>query len=284
MSTRQRLPPILVADLFPEISAHLVTLLRSLSAAEWQLPTSSSRRRVKDVAAHLLDGSLRRLSMQRDRYSDEGTRPRDGESILNFLNRLNDEWDVASRRLSPTVLVHLIEWADGQLAELFAGLDPYGPAIFAVAWAGESESQNWFDVARDYTEKWHHTHQIFVATGRASSITGRRLFRPCIDAFLRALPYTYQDVPADVGAAVGVSVTGDAGGEWTLSHASDGWILGEGRPESAVSRVTLDQETLWRLVTKRRTREEVLAALPGIRIEGDEELGGRLLELVSMMA
>lgn len=52
-------------------------------------------------------------------------------------------------RLSPTILVQLIEWADGQLAELFAGLDPYGPAIFPVAWAGESESQNWFDVGRD---------------------------------------------------------------------------------------------------------------------------------------
>lgn len=123
-----------------------------------------------------------------------------------------------------------------------------------------------------------------MATGRASSITTRRLFRPCIDAFLRALPYTYRDVRADVGAAVGLSVTGNAGGEWTLSRARDGWILGEGRPEFPESRVTLDQETLWRLVTKRRTREEVLAALPEIRIEGDEALGGRFLGLVSMMA
>jgi hypothetical protein len=60
------MPPIFVADLFPEVSRRLVELLRSLCAEEWQKPTVSSRRTVKDIASRLLDGSLRRLSMQCD--------------------------------------------------------------------------------------------------------------------------------------------------------------------------------------------------------------------------
>lgn len=46
--------PIFVTHLFPEISRNLIDLLRSLTLNEWQLPTVSSRRTVKDIASHLL--------------------------------------------------------------------------------------------------------------------------------------------------------------------------------------------------------------------------------------
>jgi hypothetical protein len=35
-----------------------------------------------------------------------------------------------------------------------------------VAWAGEAESKNWFHVARDYSEKWHHQQQIREAVSQ----------------------------------------------------------------------------------------------------------------------
>jgi hypothetical protein len=190
--------PILVADLFPEMSRRLLSLLRALTPDEWHLPTVSSQRTVKEIASHLIDGSLRRLSMQRDNYcsASDDSRPQPGESLMDFLNRLNREWEFGTRRLSPNVLIDLIEWADIQLAELVTSLDPYGPAIFPVAWAGEEHSQNWMDVAREFTEKWHHTQQIFEATGRASTILDRHLGRPCLDIFMRALPYTFRDAEA----------------------------------------------------------------------------------------
>src|SRR5258707_7685026 len=109
--------PILVAALFPEARSRLLELLRSLSPDEWHLPTVSSRRTVKDIASHLLDGSLRRLSMQRDGYRPADGGPRAGEPLVAFLNRLNDEGETGTRRLSPRVLVDLIEWADAHLAD-----------------------------------------------------------------------------------------------------------------------------------------------------------------------
>jgi uncharacterized protein (TIGR03083 family) len=280
------MPPILVADLFPEVTRRLVELLRSLSAEEWQLPTVSSRRTVKDIASHLLDGSLRRLSMQRDGYrpADGRSQPQPGEPLLDFLNRLNDEWETGTRRLSPKVLVDLIEWADAQLADLFRSLDPHGPAIFPVAWAGEERSENWMDVARDYTEKWHHTQQLFDATGRPSTLLTRLVGHPCLDIFMRALPFTFREVDAAVGSLVTVAVTGEAGGNWHVERQEGGWAQIVGPPRSAVATVTMDQDTAWKLVTKRRSREANLRSFPAIRITGDEALGLPVLDMVSVMA
>ncbi|MFO0799438.1 MAG: maleylpyruvate isomerase N-terminal domain-containing protein [Gemmataceae bacterium] len=278
--------PILVADLFPEVTRRLVALLRSLTADEWHLPTVSSRRTVKDIASHLLDGSLRRLSMQRDGYRPDDARggPRAGEVLMDFLNRLNDEWETGTRRLSPKVLVDLIEWADAQLADLFRSLDPHGPAIFPVAWAGEERSENWMDVARDYTEKWHHTQQLFDATNRPSTILTRRLGHPCLDIFMRALRFTFRAVEADQGSVVMMAVTGEAGGYWYVERQKDGWEQTADAPRSPSATVTMDQDTAWKLVTKRRSRDEIRQRFSGIRITGDEALGLHVLDMVSVMA
>lgn len=278
------MPPIFVAELFPQITRHLLDLLRSLPPDEWHLPTLSSRRTVKDIASHLLDGSLRRLSMQRDGYRAPDRGPRPAEPLLALLNRLNDEWEIATRRLSPKVLVDLIEGADRELAELFSSLGPFGPAIFPVAWAGESESQNWLDVARDYTEKWHHTQQIFDATGRPSTIMTRKLGYPCFDIFMRALPFTFQEVTASTGAVVELCVEGEAGGRWFVERRDAGWTqMPQGsRAPSAI--VNMDQDMAWKVLTKRRNREAIRRQFPRITITGDEALGSHLLDMVSVMA
>lgn len=280
------MPPILVADLFPEVTSRLVELLRSLPPHEWHLPTVSSRRTVKDIASHLLDGSLRRLSMQRDGYRPEDglSQPRAGEPLMDFLNRLNDEWETGTRRLSPKVLVDLIEWGDAQLTELFRSLDPHGTAIFPVAWAGEDQSENWMDVARDYTEKWHHTQQIFDATSRTSTVMNRRLGHPCLDIFMRALPFTYRGVGAEVGTVVTVTVTGEAGGTWHVERRAGGWEQTAEPPRSAAVTVSMGQDTAWKLVTKRRSREATRQQFPEVRFVGDEDLGLHVLDMVSVMA
>lgn len=285
-NTTASLKPIFVAHLFPQISQHLIDLLSSLSVEEWHLPTVSSQRSVKDIASHLLDGSLRRLSMQRDGYfASDGTsvqqRP---ETLLDFLNRLNATWEIAMRRLSPRVLIDWIAEADRQMAQLFQSLDPFGPAIFPVAWAGEESSLNWMDIARDYTEKWHHTQQIFLATGRPSTITVRELFHPCLDIFMRALPFTYRSIDAAPETVIEVNITGAAGGSWYLSRNHHAWQLVDACSSPPASTVTLDEDTAWQLVTKRRPANVILAQFPNISITGDVALGSHVLEMVSVMA
>ena len=60
--------PIRTEHLFAPLHGELMTLVGSLTADEWNAPTVAGAWTVKDVAAHLLDSALRRLSMQRDGY------------------------------------------------------------------------------------------------------------------------------------------------------------------------------------------------------------------------
>ncbi len=276
--------PILVAHLFPEISQHLVDLLRSLSCDEWHRPTVSSRRNVKDVVSHLLDGSLRRLSMQRDNYRppDGSSFPHGSETLVDFLNRLNDEWEVGTRRLSPTVLIGLTEWADKQLADLFQSLDPHAPAFFPVAWAGELQSANWLDIGRDYTEKWHHTQQIFEAVNKPTTIMVPHLAYPCFSIFMRALPFTLAATEVVIGTVVCVVIEGECGGVWYVQRHQRSWQFTETQP--ATTTVRIHQDTFWKLVTKRRTAEQLRSQFGQVQIDGDKALGSRVLEMVSVMA
>lgn len=278
--------PILVAPLFREITQKLLALLHSLDAEEWHKPTVSSQRNVKDIVTHLLDGSLRRLSVQRDGYiSPQGfSQPQADESLLDFLNRLNAEWETGTRRLSPQVLVSLIEWADAQLADLFESLDPLETAIFPVAWAGEDESLNWMDVARDYTEKWHHTQQIFDAIGRSSTITNRELFHPCLDIFMRALPFTFRAINEPDSTLLTIEITGNAGGQWFLLRQGGEWVQVTEVTGNPTARFTISQDSAWKLFTKRLDRKTALTRFPDIQIEGDVELGSHMLDMVSIMA
>ncbi len=278
------LPPIFVANLFPVLSRHLLELLRSLKQEEWPLPTLSSRRSVKDIVSHLLDGSLRRLSMQRDGYFAPDGQLRQGEPLMALLNRLNDEWEIGTRRLSPRVLMEFMEGADRELAQFFQSLDPFGPALFPVAWLGENESYHWTDLAREYTEKWHHTQQIFDATGRTSTILTKELGHPCLDIFLRALPFTYRGVNAPEGTVVEVRVSGDAGGRWFIERGPDRWTQLFNSVQSPAAIVEMDQDTARKMLTKRRARETIRRQFPAIKISGDDELGGHALDMVSVMA
>jgi uncharacterized protein (TIGR03083 family) len=278
--------PILVSHLFRELHGHLLELLRSLSPDDWHRPTVCSAWCVKDIASHLLDGDLRRLSAQRDGYAPPGapTGFESHEALVAYLNGLNADWTTATRRISPRSLIRLLEVTGEEVAELFEAADPYGPATFPVGWAGEAESLMWFDVAREYTERWHHQRQIADAVGRATPIDGRRLHHPALDTFMRALPHAYRDVAAPDGTLVSVRVVGDAGGEWFVRRGEGTWKLFYDIGDRADSVVTIDQPIAWKLLTKRTDRATARARFPAIRIDGEAAYGEPALEMVSIMA
>ena len=269
-----------VVEMFPELDAQLIPLLRGLSEEDWgRLAVGAWT--VKDVAAHLLDTAIRRLAFDRDRLPPV---PPDGPiegygDLVAFLNDLNHVWVRAMRRMSPRLLTDFLEKTGGELSEHLAGLDPSGTALFSVAWAGEETSESWFDVAREYTERWHHQQQIREAVG-APGLTSRRLMHPVLDAFLRGLPHAYRSVEAEEGTAIAVEIAGEAGGEWALVREGGRWRLYEGAPE-AKTRVRMDQDTAWRRMTKGITQEQ---AAERSEVTGDRSLGEPVFGMLSVMA
>src|SRR3954454_24235226 len=112
---------ILASPLFRELLGHLTDLLRSLSPEDWHRPTACSAWCVKDIASHLLDGDLRRLSIQRDGYTppDAPTSFDSHEALVAYLTRLNADWTAATRRISPRTLTRLMETTGEDVADLF---------------------------------------------------------------------------------------------------------------------------------------------------------------------
>ena len=149
-----------------------------------------------------------------------------------------------------------------------------------MAWAGEEESPSWFDVAREYTELWHHQQQIRDAAG-APPLTDRKWLHPVLDTFLRALPHAYREVAAGEATRIVFEVTGDAGGTWTLVREGPAWRLYAGSPGEANCRVILDQDTAWRCMTKGLTPEQTLARM---EIAGDRALGEPVAKMLAIMA
>jgi len=105
------LKPILTAHLFSKLDGMLIELLRSLAPEDWEKQTVSPKWKVKDVAAHLLDTPLRGVSMGRDGYVAESLKINSSADLAAFINRLNQEGVNVYRRLSPAVLIALMEVA-----------------------------------------------------------------------------------------------------------------------------------------------------------------------------
>jgi uncharacterized protein (TIGR03083 family) len=273
--------PVYLLDLFPGLHRELMSLLRGLQPSDWTQPTACALWSVKDIVAHLLDSCLRRLSFGRDRLALAPDRPIGRYAdLVGYLNQLNAEWVAAARRLSPEVLMDLMDLAVPQLHGYFRLLDPHAEARFGVAWAGEERSANWFDIGREYTERWLHQQQIREAVA-APLLSQRQWLHPALDIFVRALPFTYHGVEAAPWTRVELEVTGDAGGVWTLERQRHGWVLFEGSDPGATARVSLAQDNAWKLFSKGLS---AAAASRAIRIQGDQRLGRPVLGSLAVMA
>jgi uncharacterized protein (TIGR03083 family) len=272
--------PILAAHLLPVIEARLIELLRSLHPDEWDLQTIAPAWKVKDVAAHLLDTQLRKLSLVRDGYLAAPPRQFSStDEFLEFINRLNREGVEMYRRLSPAVLISMMEIASRESAEFHQALEPTAEATFSVSWAGEERSLNWFDTARELTERWHHQQQIRLAANRPGIMT-RELYYPVLDCFMRALPFKYRDRSGETGTHLRFNVSGDCGGSWYLYREGDRWVQIDAPEGRQASETTIPQDIAWRIFTKGIDREVAAAQ---VTITGDRDLGSHVLSLVAII-
>src|SRR5690349_10847195 len=272
--------PILCAHLLRRVDEKLIELLCALPASEWEAQTVAPRWQVRDVAAHLLDTVLRKLSFVRDASRVKNVDIRSPQDVVTLVNRLNEEGVRVYRRLSPPVLIDMMKLACEQSAAFHESLDPFARAAFGVSWAGEEHSLNWFDTARELTERWHHQQQIRLATGRPGIMTPE-IYHPVLDCFLRGLPFLYRDTEAPAGTSILLEIAGDCGGHWLLVRQEQGWAFGDRMPADLAAAVTIPQEVAWRIFTR---GIDIAAARKNVEFRGDAVLAGKILQLTAIVA
>jgi uncharacterized protein (TIGR03083 family) len=275
----QPLKPILTAHLFPRLETALLDLLRALNRDDWERQTLAPAWRVKDVAAHLLDTQLRKLSICRDGHAPAPAAINSHAELVTHINSLNHEGVTYYRRLSTPMLISLLQVASEESSRFHQSLDPFAPAMFAVSWAGESTSLNWFDTARELTERWHHQQQIRLAVGRPG-IETPELYHPVLDCFMRALPFTYRTESKPAGTLARFNISGNCGGSWFLHRAEESWQLVDSAVGDQASETTIPQEIAWRLFTKGMRRDAVKAQ---VVVSGDERLGWHVANMTSII-
>lgn len=272
--------PIQTLHLFPILDQKLLGLLKSLSPADWEAQTVAKQWKVKDVAAHLLDGNLRALSMSRDGFFGETPENiHSYQDLVSYLNELNRTWVQAMKRVSPGIIIDLLESSGKDYVKHLETLPPFENALFSVAWAGQETSPNWFHIAREYTEKFLHQQQIRDAVNKPGIMTDE-LFGTFMEVVVQAFPHTFRDVEAESGTVVTLEISSEVGGSWSIIKTKDNWELTYQRPANPTSLVTLSPDTAWKLISKSWKPEDVTDLAT---ISGDPALGKKVLEMTSFM-
>lgn len=266
--------------LFQPLLGELIALLRSLDPDMWNRRTVAPRWRVRDVAAHLLDGDLRKLAICRDGHFPPADGPISSErDIARLVNALNEGGVHYGQRLSDRLLVDLLELTGSWIVDYFSALPLSGPAVFAVSWAGETQSENWMDLGREYTERFHHQMQIRDGVGRPRLLDPAWM-EPLIEFSIRVLPRTYEAVDAPDGTAITLAVRGETQGDWSLLRAQRAWQLRRGRPDAPATIVTIAADDVWRLFYNALSAEAIAGR---VSVDGDPSLTAPLLAARSVI-
>lgn len=271
--------PIITSDRFPALLDSLITLLTGLSKEDWARPTVAEGWSVKDVAQHLLGVDMGKISGKRDGFSEAHVDLDNWDELVAWINRRNEEWVAVTRRISPALLVELLRFTGERVNALFQSLDPTATGM-AVSWAGPEPAPVWLDIAREFTERWHHQQHIRDAVDQPGSKEPYYL-APVLATFMYALPQTYRQVSAPAGTAITLTISGPSGGAWSVVREPDRWTLHTGQPDTPAAEIILPEEEAWRLFTRGLSTAQVRART---RLLGDLALAEKALDTISIIA
>jgi hypothetical protein len=224
--------------------SRLLSLLVSLNDAQWAAPTAAPQWLVKDIALHLLDVDLGWLARARD-HDQSGLIPvpADHEDFVCGLAQRNQRWVDGTRVLSPRLITSLLAWSGEQLDAYLATVELTRAS--SVYWAGPVPL--WFDLAREFTERWVHYRQIREAVLPAEGDQQPDEYLPLVlRTFIWGFPHQYQ-APAPPGTTIALEIPGI--GTWTLARTTSGWILDEGQAAVPAASLRMNGEAAWRLLT-----------------------------------
>jgi uncharacterized protein (TIGR03083 family) len=210
------------------VRARLDALVADLDDADWRRATVCPGWDVADLVAHIVGADLGRLSRTHDRAAGPPRRP--DEDLPAYLDRINEEWVVAFRRLSPAVLVSLLGAGGGEVLALWDdAIDRDDPAG-AVSWAGLEDGAGWMDHARDTTEYWIHEQHLREAVGRPHLEADE--VAAVVDILARGLPHALEAAAAAEGVHVAVRAD-DLGLVWRVVRRDGHWWFAGHRPAPA---------------------------------------------------
>ena len=222
----------------------LLSLLASLHDAQWAASTAAPQWSVKDIALHLLDVDLSWLAHDRD-HDKSGIIPVPSghEEFVDGLAQRNQRWVDGSRALSPRLITDLLHWSGEQLDAYLATVDLARPS--SVYWAGDVPL--WFDLAREFTERWVHYQQIREAARPAGGGDDNDEYLSLVlRAFIWGFPHQYR-APAPAGTTIALDIPGI--GTWTLASSASGWTLDEGLATAPAAGLRMTGDAAWRLLT-----------------------------------
>jgi uncharacterized protein (TIGR03083 family) len=228
----------------------LLDVLRSLEPADWTRLSPCPGWTVLGLVAHLVGDDLSYLAWQRDGH--RGTVPPAGldeASFITWIDDLQSEWVHAARRLSPALVVQLLEWTDEPMASVVMSQDPSARDAL-VSWAATGPVPVWLDHGRELCERWIHRQQILQSLGEASDLRFD-LALPVLDSLRWAYPHRLAEVGRPAGSTVRISVAGPGMDiEWWLANDGAEWTHQDSTPTTPpIAVVSMSAEQAWRQLT-----------------------------------
>jgi uncharacterized protein (TIGR03083 family) len=241
-------PPCDAASLFVAERARLSELLATLGRADWDRPSPCPGWSVLGLCCHLVGDDLGFLSRHRDGHHGTPGPEQAGEAeFIAWLDDRQAEWVRAARRLSPRVVISLLDWAGPQIVETMRGEDPRAVTA-SVSWAGTGPVPAWLDQVRELSEYWIHRQQLLQALGRPSDLRAD-LAGPVLDGLRWAYPFRLGQVRAEPGDTVTISISGPVVLTWQLVATTTGWEYREEPGRRGVASLGMTTEQAWRLLT-----------------------------------
>jgi uncharacterized protein (TIGR03083 family) len=227
--------------------ARLLTLLKELDDEDWHRPSPCPGWTVLGLACHLLGDDLGLLSRRRDNYM--GTPAPEGlseDGFIDWLDELQMEWVRAARRVSPRLVVELLEWIGPRLVTVL-GDEDLAEVSGRVSWAGPEPAPRWLDQLRELSEYWIHRQQLLEAVGRPVDLDPT-LLRPILLGLRWALPYRLSKADLASGA-IQITVGAPIGERWTLVASQGTWTFSEAAHQHVIAQASLTPDEAWRLMT-----------------------------------
>lgn len=237
-------------DLFQELNASFLEDLQRIPPGQWDNRTCYPSWRVRDIMAHLIQTALGRLSRQRDHYPN-GLSPPEMEFTLlsELIKGSNEAWVDCMKGISPELLFTLFRITEQQLSDFMKTQELGGDPFFPVSWADRRIQQNWMDIGREYTERWHHQQQIREALNLPLR-NEKRFLKPVIDLTVLSLPRWYEDLDTETGSCLEIVINGSSGGIWYLLKRDRIWVLKRSGPEEIQGRVEMTEDLFWRFMMR----------------------------------